>query len=260
VSTAPAEQTIAAQRAAEPPPPGLPEGAQAAAATIAATGAAAALALAAAPDEAPQAAANAIITAAAGVLAAFGAFLLARHEEMQDSMDELLADEHPDLPEAERWRLIDVERQAERAYAAAVRERLDRDLPPALALEPAERGEAVRRILARERRIQEQREAAIVARLEGAARKHAVKIASPEGAFWRLSPRVDTHTTDCLRMGGRAWPWSVLDVFHPPFCGPWCQCELVPIAAAVRAGWMRAGDIESGDQVATLAHVHEARE
>lgn len=258
MATAPAEKTIAAQRAAgTPPPSGLPEGAQAAAATLAATGAAAAVALAAAPDEAPQASANAIITAAAVILTAVDLFLAARREEMQDSVDELLADEHPDLPEAERWRLIDVELQAERAYAAAVRKRLDRDLPPALALEPDERGKAVRRILDRERRYQAQREAAIVGRLNGAARKHAVKIASPEGAFWRLSPRVETHTTDCLRMGGRAWPWSVLDVFHPPFCGPWCQCELVPVAAAVRAGWMRHGDIESGDQVASLAHVHE---
>lgn len=235
---------------------GLPEGAQAAAATIAATGAAAAVALAAAPDEAPQAAANAIITAAAGILAAFDAFLLARREEMQDSVDELLTDEHPDLPEAERWRLIDVELQAERAYAAAVRERLDRDLPPALALEPDARAEAVRRILARERRVQEQREAAIVARLEGAANHHAVKVASPEGAYWRLNPKTKAHTIDAVM------PWSVLD--GPPLTAAarrWWEGSFVEAETESGAllavtpkhpvltheGWLAAGSLDEGD-------------
>lgn len=263
-----AERAVAAQRAGQGPPPPPPPGqGHPAAATVALAATAAAVAAAAAAPPvvglpgvagATTRSLNAINVAAAGIIGAFERFLAGRREQEGAHVDELLSTDAPEMTADERFRLVDREMQAEKAFAAKTRARLDRDLPKALVIaDQGERESAVHAILDRERRIQAQREDAVTVRALGAADKATVKAASPEGAYWRLSPTVKTHTLDCLAMGGKVWPWSVLDVFHPPLCGPWCQCELLTIQEAVAAGLVHPGTFQSADQAVAIMHIHE---
>lgn len=263
VATAPAERAVAAQRAGETPPPPV-DGPAAAAAALAATTAASA-AIAAVPvvkglpgiAGAAEGSLNAINTAAAGIIGTFDRFLASRRADQSDYIDGLLADEG--LPEDQRVTLVDQEMTNEKAFAVKTRARLDRDLPKALSItDKQQRDAAVSAVLERERGYQQLREDAIEARAHGAANNHSVRQSSPEGAYWKLSDKVKTHTLDCLSMGGKVWPWSILDVFHPPLCGPWCQCELWTIEQATRAGLVTPGTFQTADQAATIVHLHEA--
>jgi hypothetical protein len=53
---------------------------------------------------------------------------------------------------------------------------------------------------------------------------------------------VKEHTAGCLIMGGKFWPWSVLDRVHPPR-HPGCPCRLLSYGEAVASGDMKAGDV-----------------
>lgn len=60
---------------------------------------------------------------------------------------------------------------------------------------------------------------------------------------------------NCLIMGGRFWPWAVLDRVHPPR-HPGCPCRLVGYGEAVKLGMMGAGDVlDVRDAIAQAAHV-----
>lgn len=131
------------------------------------------------------------------------------------------------------------ERQA--AFAQASRERVRRDLPAALAItDPEARRTAVADILRRETRFGQQSIAAMEQRVDGAKAKAKVLAASPDGAFWRLTPELDNCEV-CQAMAGKVWPWSVLGRFYPPRPHPNCACDLLSIEDAVTRGLLPEG-------------------
>ncbi len=153
--------------------------------------------------------------------------------------------EDGDLTADEAAELADEEAAREARFAAASRERLARDLPAALAIaDPAERREAVRRLLERERRFAEQREEQVRQRAQAAADRGRVRKASPDGAYWDLNPLLDNCAT-CKAMAGKVWPWSVLNLFRPPV-HPNCACRLLSVDEALRRGLIRGWDSDYG--------------
>lgn len=128
-------------------------------------------------------------------------------------------------------------------FAEGVVKRVTADLTTALAIpDPDKRSQAVQGVLARERNYARMRSEAMAARAFAALERVAVKHDSPQGAFWKLDPTVAEHTAGCLIMGGKFWPWAVLDRVHPPR-HPGCPCRLKSYASAITDGDMRAGDV-----------------
>lgn len=168
-------------------------------------------------------------------------FMAARRERDEAFLAEKLRPRTRERSDVET--AIAEERVRADAFRAATEQRLRRDLPLMLAIpNPAEREAAVRGLLGRERRYQEQRAQAMVARAVAAVDRQVLRRESPSGAFWKLDPSVKEHTAGCLVMGGRFWPWPVLDRVHPPRHGG-CPCRLVGYAAAVAAKLMKPGDV-----------------
>lgn len=129
------------------------------------------------------------------------------------------------------------------AFAEGVARRVGADIGTALALpDPKMREAAVQSIMAREQRFARMRSEAMAARAFAAISRSSIRRDSPQGAFWKLSPLVREHTAGCLIMGGKFWPWAVLDRVHPPR-HPGCPCKLLSFGEAVAAGDMRAGDV-----------------
>lgn len=121
--------------------------------------------------------------------------------------------------------------------------RLSRDLPVALAIpDPERRAQAVRGVMAREALYSRQRAEAMAARAIASVDRMVLRRESPQGALWKLDPTVIEHTAGCLVMGGRFWPWEVLDRVHPPR-HPACPCRLIGYGAAVRQGLLSAGAV-----------------
>lgn len=122
-------------------------------------------------------------------------------------------------------------------------QRLQRDLPIALAIPVSDQREAaLRGILQREQVYQRFRSEAMAARSFAAVDRLVLRRESPTGAFWKLDPDVQEHTAGCLILGGRFWPWRVLDRVHPPR-HPGCPCRLMGYAEAIAAHLMAATDV-----------------
>lgn len=194
----------------------------------------------------------AVSLAAAGILSAFDRFLARRQQEEADEATEILESEAPDLSPDEIGSIVDSEVALERAYQAKARARLDRDLPRALSIGDAgERTLRVQAILDREQRYLAMRESAVAKRALGAGEQRSVEREAPEGGFWKLSPYVREHTPDCLAMGGKVWPHTILRNFHPPLHGG-CECEVITPQRAISEGLLPAGwqprDAHAGDQ------------
>lgn len=140
-------------------------------------------------------------------------------------------------------RVIAEEARREEEFARKAAERLAGDLGTALAIpDPTLRERAVRGVLGRERTYARQRSMAMFARAIAAVDRAVLRGASPAGAFWKLDPGVIEHTAGCLVMGGKFWPWAVLDRVHPPRHAG-CPCRLVGYGEAIAEGLMRAGDV-----------------
>jgi hypothetical protein len=174
--------------------------------------------------------ATAVTLSAAAILQAFERFLDGRALESEADVLDALADEYPDLDEFDRFEAVSDETAFDRAYRGKVRARLDRDLPVALSIsDRASRELEVRKIIERETRYANQREAALQGRALGALEARILESKSPEGARWELG-NTRTHTKDCLAMAGKVWPWSVLRSIRPPLHHG-CDCRLVQPAA-----------------------------
>jgi len=201
---------------------------------------------------------GAINAAAAGIIGAFDRFLSSRRVDQEEYVNGLLEAEIPDLPEDARLEVVDGELEAEKAYAAKMRARLDHDLPLALSISEAmQREAAVQAILDRERHYMELRENAVASRALGTAEQRDVELKSPEGGYWRLSPHVKTHTLDCLAMGGKVWPHSVLRTYHPPLHGS-CPCEIWTVDRARQAGLIGPDSFQGHDQSVYALQIAEA--
>lgn len=128
-------------------------------------------------------------------------------------------------------------------FAERAVKRTGTDLTKALAIpDPDKRSQAVQAILARERTYASMRSEAMAARAIAALDRVALRVESPQGAFWKLSAHVQEHTAGCLIMGGKFWPWAVLDRVHPPR-HPGCPCKLKSYSSAVTDGDMQPGQV-----------------
>lgn len=181
-------------------------------------------------------------TASAAVIAAFVAFLSAIRERDQQWLKTELSRLAPVDDVAA---VLAEEGERATAFAEGVAKRVAGDSATALALpDPKMREAAVKAILAREKRFAMMRSEAMAARAFAAVGRASVRRESPQGAFWKLNPAVAEHTAGCLLMGGKFWPWVVLDRVHPPR-HPGCPCKLISYGEAVANGDMRAGDVEN---------------
>jgi hypothetical protein len=145
---------------------------------------------------------------------------------------------HPELQPDELKKLADRESAYGQEFRRRMAQRMERDVPRALAT--AEPKRALRKVLEREKRYTRQRQQAMLARSISTIERDSIKRISPLGAYWRLSPFVKEHTIDCIAMGGKFWPWEVLDVIHPPRHAG-CPCELYGLEEAIQRGFLPFG-------------------
>lgn len=154
--------------------------------------------------------------------------------------------------EADIREVMELEADAETAYAQKQKERIRRELATIAAIPDArERAEAVRRLMRQERRIDRQRDEMGAARAYAAVQRLELRRTSPAGAYWRLGERA-THCPICLFMAGRFWPWEVLDLVHPPV-HPNCACELYGYGSALAMGFIGPGDVPDKADAIRLA-------
>lgn len=219
------------------------------AAEVAAAAAAARAARAAGDQSVPNLPSAAARTAAAAaIISALGAFLMRRRARAREWLTVELSKRAVAKGKAQGddviAGLIDLEQQREEAFAQKAALRMARDLPLALAIpDAAQREAAVAGLLRREQTYARQRSESMAARAFAAIDRVVLKGQSPQGAFWRLDPNVSEHTAGCLLMGGKFWPWKVLDRIHPPRHNG-CPCRLLGYGEAIGEGLMRAGDVQ----------------
>jgi hypothetical protein len=196
-------------------------------------------------------------TATASVLAALIAFLAHQRAKNEKWMRERLP-ARPGVEAGDVAQVLAMEVEYEQEFARRTAERMTRDLPVVLAIpddavapadvggvRPAARRErALQGLLAREERYQRQHSEAMAARAVAAVDRQALRRESPLGAFWELDPTVVEHTAGCLVMGGKFWPWSVLDRVHPPRHRG-CPCRLRSYGFAIAKGLMTPQAVRS---------------
>lgn len=202
--------------------------------------AALAVGTAAGAETAKPLSAEARATATASIIAAFVAFLSAVRKRDQDWLRIELSKRGPaeDVND-----VLQEEDERAQAFAEGVARRVAADTATALAIpDPKLREAALRSIDSREQRFARMRSEAMAARAFAAINRVAIKRDSPAGAFWKLDPTVAEHTAGCLVMGGKFWPWVILDRVHPPR-HPGCPCRLLSYGEAIAGGDMRPGDV-----------------
>lgn len=181
--------------------------------------------------------------AAAKILAALVAFYTAQRARARGWLREQLRKRAQSVAPDEIERVLDEEERRGAEFERKAAERLAGDLASILAIpDRAQREAALAGLTKREERYARQRNAAMAARAVAAVERIVVRQQSPSGAFWRLDPTVKEHTAGCLIMGGKFWPWAVLDRVHPPRHAG-CPCRLISYAQAVAEGLMRPGDV-----------------
>lgn len=154
--------------------------------------------------------------------------------------------------QADLENILQIESDFEAEYARKQKERIRAELAVISAIpDPSRRASAVRSLMRNERRIDRQRNEMSASRAYNAVRRIELRVASPQGAFWRLSERV-VHCPVCLFMAGRFWPWEVLDLVNPPV-HPNCGCDLHGYGEALANGWVRPGDVLSPREALQLA-------
>ena len=143
-----------------------------------------------------------------------------------------------------------------REFARLMDQRIRRDVATAMSIpDPAQREAAVRGVMQREQVYARYRAEAMASRAFAAVDRMVLRRESPTGAFWLLDPTVKEHTAGCLILGGRFWPWSVLDRVHPPRHAG-CPCRLISYAEAVKRGLLHAGAVmDEKDAIKAAASV-----
>ena len=163
-----------------------------------------------------------------------------------------LGDAYPERTPAEIDDLARKELGFEKEFQRKMLERLERDLPKALAIPDAdERRAAVEAILRREARYLAMREEAMTDRAVARTERLAARDASPAGAYWHLSPFVKEHTPDCVALAGKFWPWEFLDEVAPPLHHG-CRCQLLTLKDAVERGYMTLDQIGDAAEMTKL--------
>lgn len=182
--------------------------------------------------------------AAAGkILAALVAFLTAHRERVRGWLGEQMRRRTASARPEDIARVISEEEQRGEEFERRAAARIARDVTTALAIpDSAAREGAVRGIMRREARYARQREQAMAARAFAAIDRVVLREQSPTGAFWQVDPTVVEHTAGCLIMGGKFWPWQVLDRVHPPRHAG-CPCRLRGYGDAIADGLLAPGQV-----------------
>ena len=174
----------------------------------------------------------------AGMIEAMRRFARMRFASAEAYVYAQLVDRYPSTAASELRALVAQEARFEEAFRKKMSERLARDLPKAMEIsDPSQRLAVLRALLEREKRFTLMREEAMLLRAMGRADALVLRSTSPQGAYWRLSDDVKEHTLECLAMGEKFWPWSVLENFMPPVHHG-CQCYLLGLDTAVGRGLM----------------------
>lgn len=223
-------------------------------------------AAAAAPLVAGVASEAALAAATAKIIAGLTGFFRGRRRDDSIWLRQTLRFDYPQRTAAQIDDLVASEMRRQVEFERRMRDRLERDMPKALReTDPEKRAMAVQKLLDREKRHLAMRQRAMAERASARAEQMDVKLASPDGAYWKLDPTVKQHTLDCLLMGEKFWPWEVLDQIHP-LLHTGCQCHLYTRREAEERGWMLPGQpVDVSDAVkrarqimAHAGHVQEA--
>lgn len=138
-------------------------------------------------------------------------------------------------------------------FERRVMDRVRRAAPRIEAIpDPAARRTAAEGLVSRERTYGRFRAEAMAVRALALVDRVVLRQESPAGAFWKLDPNVRQHTPDCIAMGGRFWPWQVLDGFHPPTHAG-CRCSLHSFATARERLGLQVADLMSLDEATRRA-------
>jgi 2'-5' RNA ligase len=206
-----------------------------------------------------------VTAATAKIVAGLLSFFAGRRQDDSLFLAMMLRQDYPQRTATQIDGLVASELGRQAEFERRAEERMKRDLPKALAeTDPEKRRDAVNRLLEREKRYVEMRQAAMVERASARAEHLDVKLASPEGAYWKLDPTVKKHTLDCVLMGEKFWPWEVLDRIHP-LLHTGCQCHLYTKREALERGWLFANHVvDVGDAVKTarayMERAHRVKE
>lgn len=189
----------------------------------------------------PPAAARASVAAA--ILAALVAFLAAQRGRAREWLMEELRRRQPSVALDDVAALVAEEERLGQEFERRSLDRFSRGVASALTIsDRAKREAAIRTLTDAEQRYSRQRDEAMAVRAFAAVDRVVLRSSSPQGAFWRLDPTVTEHTAGCLAMGGKFWPWAVLDRVHPPRHHG-CPCRLLGYGEAIAEGLMAPGDV-----------------
>lgn len=202
--------------------------------------------------------AAAVSNITAKILNGLRRFNVQQIEKTQRDLTTVLKQAYPEKGPDFIAQIVEEEIRREREFQRKMLLRLQQKVPAALELEDADaRRERLQAILNLEERYIAQRGEAMHDRAIAAAERQTVREASPKGAFWHLSPYVHKHTADCLAMGGKFWPWEVLDHFNPP-THPGCQCMLLTAHEALSRNFIHPEHIEQMDVADAKARAADA--
>jgi hypothetical protein len=200
-------------------------------------------ALVVAPEAGAEVPAAPARAAAGAILAGLVAFLAAQRSRRDAWLAQAMRKRAPAVTLDDISSVIAGEEQRQAAFELKQAQRLAQDLTTALAIpDRAAREAAVRGLMTREQRFARQRDEAMAARAFAAVDRVVLRQQSPTGAFWKLDPSVIEHTAGCLIMGGKFWPWQVLDRVHPPRHAG-CPCRLVGYGDAITDGLLNPGAV-----------------
>lgn len=198
---------------------------------------------------------NQIAAAVAALMEGITALFTQRRATFADYVRQTAVAQMPGAPvdRVEALAAAEVNREVEFQRKAMLR--LQTALPRALANpDPTARAAEVAQILETEKRYLRQREQAAAQRVVAALEMDLLKVSSPEGAYWLLSPLVREHCVDCLAMANQFWPWEVLNMpgVHLPM-HPNCGCRLLGLDEAVRQGLMSPDQIPATEDAVRRA-------
>ena len=219
----------------QPPPPDT-QGIPAAAGTTAGATGAALITTGAVAAQTSQA----IVTAGkvAAILTGMRRFFARKSQDEIPFIHALIRSRYPTATEQDIAAVVREEMDRETVFQRRALARTERDLNLANAITDERlRRQKIEAIMRRERRYVEQHQKAMADRVIAAHERRLLRLTSPRGAYWKMSPWVKEHTLDCLAMGGKFWPWAVLDIIHPPL-HPGCPCMLYGEDEAKREGWL----------------------
>lgn len=163
---------------------------------------------------------------------------------------------YPDLGPEERPEAVARERIRDAKYLINLRERIRSGVKKIRAergLTNDQKETKIALLTATEMRYLRMHINAATWRLQSEADMSKLKGQGELGAFWKLGENVKRHTEDCLRMGGKWWPWPVLEKINPANRHTGCECRLISKRRAEELGF----PIKVGRRTATVTSLHE---